>query len=91
MAHTPTSSAALGSCSRQEGTDFYRELYKVVQRAELSRSEFGISGKVTRLTLQGEFHDFGSPRQVTVMAVADPVYPDRGARRARRSTRRRSW
>lgn len=57
----------------QEGTGFYRELYQVVNRAELSRSEFGISGKVTRLTLKGENHDFGSPRQVTVMGVAEPV------------------
>lgn len=57
----------------QDGTGFHRGLYKVVQRAELSRAEFGISGKVTRLTLAGEAHAFGTPREVTVMAVADPL------------------
>ena len=43
------------------------------QRAELSRAEFGVSGKVTRLTLRGEAHAFGTPREVTVMAVAEPL------------------
>ena len=57
----------------QDGTGIIRELYKVARRAELSRAEFGISGKVTRLTLAGEAHAFGTPRQVTVMAVADPL------------------
>ncbi|BBX69960.1 baseplate J/gp47 family protein [Mycolicibacterium psychrotolerans] len=57
----------------QDGTGFYRGLYEVVQRAELSRAEFGISGKVTRLTLAGTAHAFGTPREVTVMAVADPL------------------
>ncbi len=57
----------------QEGDTFYRELYEVVERAELSRAEFGISGTVTRLTLRGEFHQFGTPRQVTVFAVSEPL------------------
>ncbi len=57
----------------QDGEGFYRELYKVVQRAELSRAAFGVSGKVTRLTLAGELHTFGTPRQVTVMAVPQPL------------------
>ena len=57
----------------QDATDFYRELYEVVDAAELSRSAFAVSGKVTRLTLRGESHDFASPRDVTVYAVADPV------------------
>ena len=38
----------------EEGDDFYRELYEVTKRAELSRSEFSVSGTVTRLTLKGE-------------------------------------
>jgi len=57
----------------QDAGTFYRELYQVVGRAELSRAEFGISGKVTRLTLQGEAHAFGTPRDVTVMAVSEPL------------------
>jgi predicted phage baseplate assembly protein len=57
----------------EEGDDFYRELYKVTAVAEVSRSNFAISGTVTRLTLSGEQHDFGTPRQVTVLAVADPL------------------
>lgn len=58
--------------SQETGT-FYRELYEVTGRSELSRSEFGVSGTVTRLTLHGESHIFGTPREVTVLAVADPV------------------
>jgi predicted phage baseplate assembly protein len=50
-----------------------RMLYQVVGRAELSRAEFGVSGKVTRLVLAGEQHAFGSPRDVTVMAVSEPL------------------
>jgi uncharacterized phage protein gp47/JayE len=57
----------------QDTEGFYRELYTVVERSELSRSEFGISGKVTRLKLAGEAHAFGSPRLVTVFAVPEPV------------------
>jgi predicted phage baseplate assembly protein len=57
----------------QEADGFYRELYEVVERSELSRSEFGVSGKVTRLKLKGESHAFGSPRKVTVFAVSEPL------------------
>lgn len=57
----------------QDDEGFYRELYQVVSRAELSRAAFGISGKVTRLTLAGEAHTFGTPRQVTVLAVPEPL------------------
>lgn len=57
----------------QDAGTFYRELYQVVGRAELSRAEFGVSGKVTRLVLEGEAHTFGSPRDVTVMAVSEPL------------------
>ena len=45
----------------------------MVARSELSRAEFGISGKVTRLQLAGEAHAFGTPRDVTVMAVSEPL------------------
>lgn len=58
--------------SQEDGT-FYRELYEVVERAELSRAEFGISGTVTRLTLRGELRTFGNPRQVTVFGVSEPL------------------
>ena len=57
----------------QDGDGFYRELYEVVGRAELSRAAYGVSGKVTRLTLAGEPHAFGSPREVTVLAVSEPL------------------
>lgn len=57
----------------QEGDTFYRELYEVVERAELSRAEFGISATVTRLTLRGELRTFGSPRQVTVFGVSEAL------------------
>ncbi len=57
----------------QDAEGFYRELYRVTERAELSRAAFGVSGKVTRLTLAGELHTFGTPRQVTVMAVPQPL------------------
>jgi predicted phage baseplate assembly protein len=57
----------------QDAGTFYRELYEVVGRAELSRSAYAVSGKVTRLTLRGESHGFGTPRDVTVMAVSEPL------------------
>lgn len=57
----------------QEDGEFYRELYEVVDRAELSRAALGISGTVTRLTLRGEQHAFGTPRQVTVFGVSEPL------------------
>lgn len=57
----------------QESGTFYRELYEVTARNELSREEFAVSGRVTRLTLKGEAHAFGSPREVSVFAVADPL------------------
>jgi hypothetical protein len=57
----------------QEDGEFYRELYEVVGRAELSRAQFGISGTVTRLTLRGELHEFGTPRQVTVFGASEPL------------------
>jgi predicted phage baseplate assembly protein len=57
----------------QDDEGCYRELYRVVARAELSRAAFGVSGKVTRLTLAGELHTFGTPRQVTVLAVPQPL------------------
>lgn len=58
--------------SRESGT-FRRELYEVMDRKESSRSEFTVAGTVTRLTLRGEQRDFGSPRDVTVFAVSEPL------------------
>ena len=52
-----------------------------VDRAELSRAEFAVSGKVTRLTLRGETHAFGTPagrHRVRGLRAADRR---RGARR----------
>lgn len=57
----------------QESGTFYRELYEVTATVELSREQFAVSGRVTRLTLRGEAHAFGTPRQVTVLAVADAL------------------
>lgn len=64
-------------------TAFYRELYKVEDRTEFSRAGFAVSGTVTRLTLRGEQppadrngadgHSFGTPRDVTVFAVSEPL------------------
>lgn len=57
----------------QESGGFYRELYRVTGTAELSRSAYAVSGRVTRLTLEGEWHDFGSPREVTVMVAPEAL------------------
>ncbi|MET9724093.1 baseplate J/gp47 family protein [Streptomyces zaomyceticus] len=67
----------------QENEDFYREMYEVVDHRELSRSEYAVSGTVTRLTLRGEQqatrrnqddgHSFSTPRDVTVFAVPEPL------------------
>lgn len=47
-------------------------VYEVAGRSERSRSEFAVSGRVTRLSLVGPNDiDFGSPRDVIVYAVAD--------------------
>lgn len=57
----------------QDGSAPYRELYRVVQSVELSRAEFAVSGPITRLTLAGEAHEFGTPRDVRVFAVSESV------------------
>jgi hypothetical protein len=56
----------------------YRELFRVAAVTELSRAQFAISGKVTRVTLTGGenfslFDTLGAPREVSVWAVSDPV------------------
>jgi predicted phage baseplate assembly protein len=54
----------------------YRELWKVDEVAELSRAEFAISGKVTRLTLTGgENYDIFDDRvrDTTVYAVSEEL------------------
>lgn len=55
-----------------EGTGT-RRLFSVSGRAEASRSQFAVSGRATTLTLSGDGVDFGSPRDVTVYGVADPL------------------
>jgi len=53
-----------------------QELWKVEGLSELSRAEFAVSGKVTRLTLsEGEnYDDFQLfPRETTVFAVSQPL------------------
>ncbi len=53
----------------------YRELWRVEEVTELSRAEFAVSGKVTRLKLKdGEnYSTFASSvRETTVFAVSDP-------------------
>jgi hypothetical protein len=52
----------------------YVELYKVTGTTEVSRAEFAISGKVTRLRLQGQNLDqqfFGFPRETSVYAQSE--------------------
>ncbi len=54
----------------------YRELWKVGTVTELSRAAFGMSGKVTRLTLTGgENYSYfdDEVRETTVFAVSEPL------------------
>jgi hypothetical protein len=54
----------------------YRELWKVQAVSELSRAEFAVSGKVTRLTLkEGEHYEFfrDEVRNTTIFAVSEPL------------------
>jgi len=54
----------------------YRELFQVTTVQELSRAEFGVSGKVTRLTLAGgEHYEYFETevRDTTVFAVSEPL------------------
>ena len=57
----------------QDTGGFYRELFEVTEVAELSLSAYAVAGRATRLSLRGEPHTFGTPRQVSVLAVADPL------------------
>lgn len=50
-----------------------RRLFSVTGRAEASRSQYAVSGRATTLTLTGDDIGFGSPREVTVYAVAQPL------------------
>ena len=53
-----------------------RELWQVTTVSELARAEFAVSGKVTRLALEGgENYDLfsGVPREVTVFASSEPL------------------
>lgn len=47
--------------------------YQVASRTERSRSEFGVAGPVTRLTLDEATGTVGSPREVVVFAVSEPL------------------
>ncbi|MCA1572117.1 MAG: putative baseplate assembly protein [Chloroflexi bacterium] len=54
----------------------YRELWQVTSVSELARAEFAVSGKVTRLALEGgENYDLFDelPREVTVFAASEPL------------------
>jgi uncharacterized phage protein gp47/JayE len=54
----------------------YRELWQVTSVSELARAEFAVSGKVTRLALEGgeNYDRFGGlPRAVTVFAASEPL------------------
>src|SRR3970040_200974 len=54
----------------------YVELYLVTSTAEVSRAEFALSGKVTRLRLRGQNLDtkfFEFPRQTSVYAQSEPI------------------
>jgi predicted phage baseplate assembly protein len=54
----------------------YRELWQVTTVSELARAEFAVSGKVTRLALEGgENYELfsGVPREVTVFASSEPL------------------
>jgi hypothetical protein len=53
----------------------YRELWRVAGVEELSRAEFAVSGKVTRIALSGgeNYEFFESPRRTIVFAVSEPL------------------
>jgi hypothetical protein len=53
----------------------YRELWQVKSVSELSRAEFAVSGKVTRLVIEGgeNYELFGGPREVTAFAASEPL------------------
>jgi Baseplate J-like protein len=56
--------------------DTYVELYIVTSTTEVSRAEFAMSGKVTRLGLLGQNLDmkfFGFPRDTSVYAQSEPL------------------
>jgi hypothetical protein len=57
------------------GSATYVELYKVISTTEVSRAEFAMSGKVTRLELQGQNLDkfFGFPRETSVCVQSEPL------------------
>jgi uncharacterized phage protein gp47/JayE len=55
-------------------SSIYVELYKVTSTTEVSRAEFAISGKITRLGLEGQNLDkqfFGFPRETSVYAQSE--------------------
>jgi hypothetical protein len=58
-------------------TGKHRSLFKVSEVEELSRAEFALSGKVTRVTLSGSATDYanhhGDPRGTVVFAVPDQI------------------
>ena len=69
---------AKGEFNRGEAgaADNYVELYKVTSTTEVSRAEFGISGKVTRLGLSGQNLDtkfFGFVRETSVYAQSEAI------------------
>ncbi len=65
----------------------YVELYRVTGTTEVSRAEFAISAKVTRLALEGENLDifFDRVRQTSVFAKCRAAAPGRAAGRPQRS------
>jgi predicted phage baseplate assembly protein len=50
-----------------------RGLFRVKSRAELSLSAFAVSGRATRLTLEGDALALDTPRGVSVLAVPQPL------------------
>ncbi len=66
-------------------TPDYVELFKVTRAVSASRAQFGLAGKTTRVTIEGEnFGQFTTLVRSTVVYAAERGAP---ARRTRRSTR----
>ena len=71
-ARTPTSCRGRGSSSRRETAEPDWRVFRVTSRAELSRSQFAVSGRITRLGLEGpDDMEFGTPRDALVYAVPE--------------------
>jgi hypothetical protein len=64
---------AFNYASEPAPPDTHVELYEVIDVAEISRAEFGLSGKVTRVQVRGDHYEQFKPfvRETSVFAVSE--------------------